>query len=99
MTGEWREALEHTRLFVRAAEHQIPYEQRVTVEQLIDRAVSVSFIAALPPAGREDVARRVRALAQHHSKGSLNLGYVTELRRPRLFDLAMERPIARRRVQ
>lgn len=56
MTGEWREALEHTRLFLASAEHQIPYEQSLTVEQLIDRVLSVSFIAALSPTMREDVA-------------------------------------------
>jgi len=79
MTGEWREALENTRLFVASAEHQIPYEQSLTVEQLIDRVLSVSFIAALSPTLREDVASTVQALAQPHSRGSLRLGYVTEL--------------------
>jgi hypothetical protein len=28
---------------------------------------------------REDVANRVRALAQHHRSGPLRLGYLTEL--------------------
>jgi SAM-dependent methyltransferase len=79
MTGEWREALEHTRLFVASTEHQIPYEQSLTVEQLIDRVLSVSFIAALPPTTREDVAGRVRALAQDDRARPLRLGYVTEL--------------------
>jgi ubiquinone/menaquinone biosynthesis C-methylase UbiE len=79
MTGEWRETLEQTRLFVASAEHQIPYEQSLTVEQLIDRVLSVSFVAALSPTMREDVAGRVRALAQHHQAVPLCLGYVTEL--------------------
>jgi SAM-dependent methyltransferase len=80
MTGNWREAFEHTRLFVPTAECQVPYEQAPTIDQLIDRVLSVSFIASLSPAVRDDVQSKVRALAQqHHDEGPLRLGYVTEL--------------------
>jgi len=79
MTGNWREAFQHTRLFIPAAEHQVPYEQSLTIDQLIDRVLSVSFIAALSPSARDEVEREVRALAQRHDDRPLRLGYVTEL--------------------
>ena len=79
MTGNWREALEHTRLFAALAEHQIPYEQSLTVDQLIDRVLSVSFIATLSPTARDDIASRVPTLAQRHGEGPLRLSYVTEI--------------------
>jgi ubiquinone/menaquinone biosynthesis C-methylase UbiE len=79
LTGEWREALEHTRLFVMSAEHQIPYEQSLTVDRLVDRVLSFSFIAKLSQSARDDVEGRVRALARRHGEGPLRLGYMTEL--------------------
>jgi hypothetical protein len=79
MTGNWREAFQHTRLFVGTAEHQVPYEQFLTIDQLIDRVLSVSFIATLPPSARDDVQSKARALAQRHDDRPLRLGYVTEL--------------------
>ena len=79
MTGDWREAFQHTRLLIGTAEHQVPYEQLLTVDQLIDRVLSVSFIAALSPSARDEVEREVRALAQRHDDRPLRLGHVTEL--------------------
>ena len=79
LTGNWREAFQHTRLFVPASEHQVRYEQALTIDQLVDRVLSVSFIAALSPSARDDVQRKVRALAQRHNDRPLRLGYVTEL--------------------
>ncbi len=79
MTGNWREPVQHTRLFVGTSEHQVRYEQALTIDQLIDRVLSVSFIAALSPSARDEVEREVRALAQHHDDRPLRLGYVTEL--------------------
>jgi ubiquinone/menaquinone biosynthesis C-methylase UbiE len=79
MTGNWREAFQHTRLFLPMAEHQVRYEQALTVDQLVDRVLSVSFIAALPQPARDDVQSKVRALAQRHNDRPLRLGYVTEL--------------------
>ena len=79
LTGNWREAFQHTRLFVGTAEHRVPYEQALTIDQLTDRVLSVSFIAALSPSARDEVEREVRALAQRHDDRPLRLGYVTEL--------------------
>jgi SAM-dependent methyltransferase len=79
MTGEWRGALERTRLFGASAEHRVPYEQSLSVEHLIDRVLSVSFIAALSPVARDEVESKVRALAQPHDERPLRLGYETEL--------------------
>jgi SAM-dependent methyltransferase len=78
-TGNWARALEHTRLFAATAEHQVPYEQTLTVDQLIDRVLSVSFIATLSPAARDEIESKMRTLAQRHGERPLCLGYVTEL--------------------
>jgi SAM-dependent methyltransferase len=79
LTGNWREAFQHTRLFLPTAEHQVRYEQALTIDQLIDRVLSVSFIAALSPTVRDDVQSKVRALAKRHDDRPLRLGYLTEL--------------------
>jgi len=79
MTGDWQQALQHTRLFLPTAEHQVRYEQALTTDQLVDRVLSVSFVAALSPSARDEVERAVRALAQRHDDRPLRLGYVTEL--------------------
>ena len=40
------------------------YEQEMTVDGLVDRVLSVSFMAALPEDERTEVAARVRRLAE-----------------------------------
>ncbi len=82
LTGNWRDAFQHTRLFIGTAEHQVPYEQSLTIDQLIDRVLSVSFIAALPPTVRDDVQSKVRALAQRHDDRPLRLGRSSPCSRP-----------------
>jgi SAM-dependent methyltransferase len=79
LTGNWREAFQHTQLFIPRAQHQVPYEQSLTIDQLTDRVLSVSFIAALSPSARDELERKVRALAQRHDDRPLRLGYITEL--------------------
>jgi ubiquinone/menaquinone biosynthesis C-methylase UbiE len=87
MTRNWREAFQHTRLFIPEAEHQVSYEQSLAIDQLIDRVLSVSFIAALSPSARDEVEREVRALAQRHDDRPLRLGYITELYSYRRVDI------------
>ena len=45
---------------------------------LVARVLSVSFVGALPEAGRREVEARVRALARTE-KPPIRLGYMTEL--------------------
>lgn len=66
-SGAWRRVFEGQPLFdepvcsVLAHIHDGPFEHVV-----VDRFLSVSFIAALPPAEREQVAARLRALPASH---------------------------------
>jgi ubiquinone/menaquinone biosynthesis C-methylase UbiE len=74
----WRERLERVGRFVAAEEFELPFEQRLDTEGLVDRVVSTSFIAALDDATRADVVDRVRRLAEAQSQ-PLRLGYVSEV--------------------
>jgi hypothetical protein len=61
--GEWREPVAASGLFVSAGGLELPYEQAIDVDGLVDRVGSTSFIAARPEADRERVLGRVRELA------------------------------------
>jgi hypothetical protein len=52
-----------------------PHVQPVDEQGVVDRVLSVSFMASLPEAERAEVERRVRALAT----GATQLPYMTEL--------------------
>lgn len=75
--GEWRELVASSGLFTRVDELEVPYEQVLDIDGLLDRVGSTSFIAALPERERGDVLVRIRALAEG-SEGPLRLGYRTE---------------------
>jgi len=59
----WREGFDRSTLFSSLRAWSCPYEQRVTVDGLVDRVLSISFIARLSEAERAAVGDRVRALA------------------------------------
>lgn len=61
-TVSWRDAFEDQDLFAPLQRRTFRYEQRVDREQLVDRVVSVSFIAVLPQRELARVADRTRAL-------------------------------------
>jgi SAM-dependent methyltransferase len=61
-SGAWRTALEGTDLFTPLRKLEFPYEQPMTVDGLVDRVLSISFMAALPPDERARVAHRLREL-------------------------------------
>ncbi|HTU87348.1 MAG TPA: class I SAM-dependent methyltransferase [Solirubrobacteraceae bacterium] len=75
--GAWREPVETSELFTKVEELEVPSEQVVDVDGVVDRVGSTSFIAALPDSDREAVLGRVRALAERHP-APLRLEYVTE---------------------
>ena len=60
---QWREPMMASALFDPAGERQFSHEQTVDVEGLVDRVLSISFIATLRDDERATVADRVRALA------------------------------------
>jgi len=62
-TGSWRDTVDGSPLFSPLRSWSIPYEQTVTVEDLADRVLSISFIARLPADEQRAVARRLRDLA------------------------------------
>ena len=75
--GEWRVPIVAGGLFGAVAEREVPFEQRVDADGLVDRVGSTSFIAALPDAERERVLARIRALAAD-CEPPLRLGYINE---------------------
>lgn len=75
--GEWRAPLAASGLFAPAGELEVPYEQPVDVEGLVDRVGSTSYIAALPQGERDGVLGRIRDLAER-SEAPLCLAYTTE---------------------
>jgi hypothetical protein len=61
-SGNWRRGLEASDLFSPLRLLGFGYEQEMTVDALVDRVLSVSFIAALPEGERASVTDRLRAL-------------------------------------
>jgi SAM-dependent methyltransferase len=73
---QWRAAFTEEAPFALAAEKKLPYAQTLDADGLADRVLSISFIAALPPAERNSVDARVRELA---AEAPVELRYVTEV--------------------
>src|SRR5206468_4294904 len=59
----WRTLATEAGLFEPVAEHSVPNEQRLSVEGVVERVASTSFIAALPDSERAPLLDEVRALA------------------------------------
>ena len=82
-TGAWRTPFEHTTLFAPLRAWSFPYAQRISADGLVDRVLSISFVAALPAEERDAVASRVRALAADGPEtvpgGEFDLPYRTDV--------------------
>jgi SAM-dependent methyltransferase len=63
LDGGWREPLGSSPLFGEREERHFRYEQRFTADDLCNRVLSTSFVAALPPVEREELLVRTRALS------------------------------------
>ena len=74
--GEWEAAFRADGPFGLLLHWERPHVQQLSREGLVERALSTSFIAALPAAEREVVAERVRALAPTEP---VALAYTSEL--------------------
>jgi SAM-dependent methyltransferase len=72
----WRAAFTPAAPFELAAEHRIAHVHAFDADGLVDRVLSISFIAALPDDQRRSIKARVRELAVDTP---LELRYVTEL--------------------
>jgi SAM-dependent methyltransferase len=73
----WQGALAASPLFELVGEQRVRNEQVVDADRLVDRVVSVSFIANLPSDQRAQVAAEVRGVA-HSYRAPLVLRYITE---------------------
>jgi SAM-dependent methyltransferase len=62
LLGTWREAFERTTLFTPLRHARFEIVQELEPERVVDRVVSVSFIAALPEEERARIADEVRML-------------------------------------
>lgn len=65
-TGAWRAAFAKTTLFSPLVATEFRHVHRGPREMVIDRVMSVSFIAALPPSEGDEVRRQVSALLDAH---------------------------------
>jgi SAM-dependent methyltransferase len=75
---DWRSLLPESGLFERCERALFEHVQYVDEQGLVDRVVSMSFIAAGPQAVRDDVEARVRAIARE-TEQPIALPYMTEL--------------------
>lgn len=73
----WRAGIERSGRFAPLERRDFYHEHRLSVARVVDRAVSVSFIALEPPRVREKVARDVRALlaSDPATKGRRSVGF------------------------
>jgi SAM-dependent methyltransferase len=71
----WKTVLADSGLFERTRRLLFSHVQHVDEQGVVDRVLSVSFMASLPESERADVEREVRTLA----KGATELPYMTEL--------------------
>jgi ubiquinone/menaquinone biosynthesis C-methylase UbiE len=62
-SGEWRKAMDSTRLFESRASNELPWVQPVDRKGFVDRFASTSFIAALEPAEHERALARAAEVA------------------------------------
>jgi len=76
-SAEWRALFNRSRLFTPLEEWSTPHTHEVDVAGLIDRVLSVSFMAALPPADRAGIERQIRDLARD-LPDPLTLKYTTD---------------------
>jgi SAM-dependent methyltransferase len=72
----WRAAFTASAPFSLGAERRLPHGQWLDAAGLVDRILSISFIAALPEAQRRTIAQRVRELA---TAAPIELRYITEV--------------------
>ncbi len=77
-SAEWRAVFGRTELFMPLEEWSTPHTHEVDVPGLIDRVMSVSFMATLPPADRAGVERQIRDLARD-LPDPVTLRYITEV--------------------
>src|SRR5262249_4343142 len=74
----WRRVLEGSPLFGPFVEATFPHEQRLDEQGLVDRVVSMSYVAASPDETRAEVERRLRELPRDRG-GEVVIPYTTSV--------------------
>jgi SAM-dependent methyltransferase len=74
----WREGFDRTTLFTPLQELSVPHSQNVDTTALIDRVLSISYIAMLPQSEKEMVRDRLYAVTSS-SPERFDLMYITSL--------------------
>ena len=81
-SGEWRAIFDDAR-FQYLGKKRYAWKHAMSPRALVDRALSTSFIAALPPNEQQQVCDRVLAIVENEpalaGKDEIQLPYVTEL--------------------
>jgi SAM-dependent methyltransferase len=75
---DWREVVDASGLFTPTEFATFPHEQLLDEDGLVDRFLSISFVAAAPPDVRAGVEARLRALERDRG-APIRLPYVTEV--------------------
>jgi SAM-dependent methyltransferase len=75
---DWKTMLAESGLFERCERRLFTHVQETDEQGVVDRVVSISFIAAAPQAVRDEVAERVRALVRDVEQ-PIRLPYMTEV--------------------
>jgi SAM-dependent methyltransferase len=82
-TRGWRQAFQHTALFTPLEKMTVPHHHRLTRQGLVDRVLSVSFIAELPDEDRQKVIEDVLAAVDRDpttkGKQEIDLPYRTDV--------------------
>ncbi|MGN6378730.1 MAG: class I SAM-dependent methyltransferase [Gaiellales bacterium] len=78
---EWAGTLTQDGLFDGVREWWFPWVAEMTTEQVLDRVMSISYVAALDPAQRDPLLDRVRAVLDSHPQddGTYTMRYRTRL--------------------
>ena len=76
--GKWKTLLAESGLFERSERVLFEHEQPVDEQRLVERVLSISFIASAPPDVRAGVEERVRELARA-AQQPIRLPYMTEM--------------------
>jgi len=77
-TMQWRQAIDHSPVFEPVEDWSIPNPKPTTPQQVVDRALSTSFVAALEPAVQREVLEEIRHIA-HDVGDSFDFPYRSEI--------------------
>jgi SAM-dependent methyltransferase len=78
---EWAETLTRDGLFNGVREWWFPWTADLTPDRVVDRVLSISYVAALDPPRRAELIERVRAALENHADegGTYRMQYRTRL--------------------